>query len=180
MEITLETKFKVAMQYYGCDYLLCYNIEDTPVIERFIGSNTRFDMYEPDLENKRELLLLTPLSKISDEDTIEVAKICNGGKNIGRIHKYDYKNQDGCRMFIELQGEFPDSGDNTVVFFYDNGCIDKFYPQAGENGKHSDLRPDEYMLTYQYLQSKGYDLPHYLLNGKTPIEAGIALDKTTI
>lgn len=30
---------------------------------------------------------------------------------------------------------------------------------------------------YQYLQSRGYDLPHFLLGGKTLKEAGIALRK---
>lgn len=36
------------------------------------------------------------------------------------------------------------------------------------------------LLTSQYLQDQGYALPHFLLNGQTPIEAGIALDKTLI
>lgn len=40
--------------------------------------------------------------------------------------------------------------------------------------RHDDT-PKYVWLTFQYLQSKGYDLPHYLLGGKTLKEAGLAI-----
>ena len=36
----------------------------------------------------------------------------------------------------------------------------------------------DFCSAYQYLQSKGYDLPQYLLNGKTLKEAGLAIYPT--
>lgn len=33
----------------------------------------------------------------------------------------------------------------------------------------------KFLSAYQYLQSKGYDLPHYLLGGKTLEESGLAI-----
>lgn len=36
-------------------------------------------------------------------------------------------------------------------------------------------RADKTIIAVQYIQSKGYDLPNYLLNGKTLHEAGLAI-----
>lgn len=37
--------------------------------------------------------------------------------------------------------------------------------------------PEKAIETYQFLQSKGYDMPHYLLGGRTLKEAGLAIYK---
>jgi len=85
MEISNETKFKVALQYYGCDFLICYNIENNPVIEKFAGRNADFGIYMPDPVNKRDLLILKPLSAITDEDSMEVAKLAKCKYCIGDV-----------------------------------------------------------------------------------------------
>ena len=125
IKITNEIKFKVALQYYGHKLLLCYNIEGNPVIRTF--DSIHIDYYAPDAGNKRDLLILKPLSSITDEDV----------KVIG------FSNSD---EFLGLSS------------------INEKYI-----GKLSD---------FQYLQSKGYDLPQYELNNKTLKEAGLAIYET--
>jgi len=46
----------------------------------------------------------------------------------------------------------------------------------------SKFKLDESMncMAYQFLQSKCYDIPNFYLDGKTPIEAGIAVDEKTL
>ena len=68
MEISNEIKFKVALQYYGQPFLVCYNIENKPVIETFSGKNIEEGMYEPDVQNKRELLILKSPFKNTELD----------------------------------------------------------------------------------------------------------------
>ncbi len=46
----------------------------------------------------------------------------------------------------------------------------------GEGVKHDSIMKN--VNAYQYLQSKGYDLPNYLLCGKTLNEAGLAIYET--
>lgn len=138
MEITNEVKLKVALQYYdSCNILLCYNIENNPVIERFSGKNADLELFEPDFENKRDLLILKPLSSITDEDAIEVAKYWYSPVT------YIVSNRD---LAIKKTKEY--------------------------------LENPEVMLPLgagQFLQSLGYDLPQYLLGGKTLKEAGLAI-----
>ena len=143
MDIPNEIKLKVALQYYGCDFLSCYNIENNPVIQPFVRPNTDPDLYEPDFENKRDLLILKPLSAITDEDGIKTLKILyphiEKEANIGEI-RYLFKE------FTYLEG--------------------KVY-----------CNPEKTIQVYQCLQNLGYDLPHYLLEGKTLHEAGLAIYK---
>lgn len=138
MERPKEIKFKVALQYYGQPFLVCYNIENNPVIETFSGKNIEQGMYEPDNENKRELLILKPLSSITDKDAIEVAKIAK------------------CKYCI--------------------ADISDLKPHLLRSMSFTNVWNGNTVLSIcQYLQSKGYDLPQYLLGGKTLKEAGIAI-----
>jgi len=143
MEISNEIKFKVALQYYGQPFLVCYNIENKPVIETFSGKNIEEGMYEPDVVNKRELLILKPLSKITQDDAIEFHDIVFGG--IGK--KPYHVVAETVRNYIEM------------IFKGGKQCPDI----------------KGLVLTTQFLQSKGYDLPSYLLEGKTLQEVGLAI-----
>lgn len=53
--------------------------------------------------------------------------------------------------------------------------LDSLNGKGGVYRKHT----VDSILTYQFLQSKGYDLPHYLLDGKTLHEAGLAVYETS-
>ena len=46
---------------------------------------------------------------------------------------------------------------------------------AGTNSLVEDVKHLKFLMACQYLQSKGYDLPHYLLDGKNLKEAGLAI-----
>lgn len=120
---------------------------------------------------------LKPLSDISEEDAIGVAKILSSD-GVGRTHNYNFKNADGYKMYIELLSEFGSDKDNTLLFFYDDGSFDKFHPNVGDKGQHFDLRYDEAIHVYQYLQSKGYALPYLDYSVSDLVENGTIRLKT--
>jgi len=110
-------------------------------------TETMWDNVEYYIGNKA-YLILKPLSEITDEDIIEVCK---------------------------LQQEFKEQKDIKVSFDIDiknKGCLDCCIEWDGY--KHDYYQP-VYSPTYQYLQLKGYDLPQYLLEGKTLQEVGLAI-----
>lgn len=156
MEITEEIKFKVALQYYGCKFLVCYNIENNPVIETFEGKNAQLDIYEPDLKNKRELLILKPLSGISKSDAYEVARILFSKEYTGDDITY---NKDSIYVKIKIPNT---TINNNVKISFD-----------GHLRNMSGYGLNNTLQAHQYLQSKGYDLPNYLLGGKTLYECGL-------
>lgn len=85
------------------------------------------------------VLKLRPLSAITDEDAIEVSKICG--------YKHD-QNKWGRFVAQNFVQQREDALTHTLVV---SASI------------------------YQYLQSKGYDLPSWYLGGKTLHEAGLAI-----
>lgn len=131
MEITNESSEKVFAQYWPCEYTWegtqkrrKLKLESISVL---IGSKVG-----------SAKLLLKPLSSITDEDAIEVAKMSS--VDVSRLgHEY-------------------------VVNF----------------GKRIANSINLSWQIYSYLQSHGYDLPNYLLGGKTLIEAGLAIDINTL
>jgi hypothetical protein len=98
-------------------------------------------------------LLLKPLSAITDEEILEVAKI-EGLANAKITDRNDYK--------IEIT-------DDTYIFllnFKGEICLLK------NKYVHEIAKP---LAIYQFLQEKGYDLPSWHLGGKTLKEAGYAV-----
>jgi hypothetical protein len=109
MEISKETKLKVALQYYGCDFLVCYNLEGNPVIEKF-GKNFELNMYEPDLENKRDLLILKPQStsmafRVKDYEAMEKIRSMTEelSRFMGTVSKEDFFNKLILSNFLSYQ-----------------------------------------------------------------------------
>ena len=187
MEITNEIKAKVFAQYLGHrveldnggskvrNRILCAvgGIDDGG--HEYLKLKMGTFAHAVFIKENSAKLILKPLSEITDEDAMEVANICNGGDGIKGIHKYDYKTKDKAKFYIELKGEFEDDKNNTLIFFYEDGSFDKFHPNAGEKGEHFDLSDWQTLNVYQFLQSKGYDIPQYLLGGKTLKECGLAV-----
>jgi hypothetical protein len=118
----------------------------------------------------QECFSLTPLSAISDEDAIELA--FKGGLAKGyEIFKVYSKAPDTwvCvktrRKYFDDELKFNEDGykyEEVYVTFYDLKA-----------------------WQFQYLIQKGYAVPLFIepnhpLNGKTAIELGLAIDKTTI
>lgn len=146
MEITNETKAKVFAQYLGNK---CYR-GGTPD-ETLTGiTDEGFYFADGDLHPFKNpiKLMLKPLSAIRDEDAIEVAKL-----------QQEFKNQKGIKVGFHIDDK-------------NNGCLDCIIEWGGY--KHDYWQP-VYSPTFQYLQNKGYDLPNYLLGGKTLQKAGLAI-----
>ena len=90
LKLTNEEKEKVFAMYWGLSYLVCYNLEGTAVIDPITAKS--IDDIEPDIENKRDLLLLTPLSAITDEHATEVGKmLCQYGNPVNAHDDYYIK-----------------------------------------------------------------------------------------
>ena len=141
MKITDEIKTKVIAQYIGQRMLsghyligICFgDKEERPLLLSEKQNSTQLD-WEATFE--MDSLLLKPLSSITDEDAIEVAKI---------------------EGFID--------GKNYSLLLIGLSRIKSLERnQLDMNWK-----------AYQYLQSKGYDMPNYLLGGKTLQESGLAI-----
>lgn len=151
--LTTEQLARVFGERIGQPYLVCYNIEGAAVIQ--IEPITINDI-EPDIENKRDLLLLTPLEKISDEDLLECFLV--GKPSL----------PPGCTPTVEAE-------QSRRMIRIAGVLVSRFikYPHELSMERH------------RYLIQKGYDVPMFFGidhpdNGRTLIELGIAIDRTAI
>ena len=137
MKITNEIKAKVFAQYIFNPCVITMSetkgIVETIVIGLIQKGEGHFK------------LILKPLSTITDEDAIEVAKIMASPHIAMRLEKDDTRIRD-------------------AKYWIRNGLIATF----NCNGYKA-------LEAFQFLQLKGYDLPNYLLGGKTLNEAGLAI-----
>lgn len=156
MGITNEIKARVFAQYLGCGVEIKTDKKERAILgvvgfkepERVI---LRFPDDETPEWSYADLdefyLILRPLSEITDEDAIEVAKIIDSdAKDI-------YASEGTVHWTYEM---FDEEFENCIDFY-------SFPPIVAP------------IALFQYLQSRGYDLPHYLLGGKTLKEAGLAI-----
>jgi hypothetical protein len=157
MEITDEIKAKVFAQYIGQKVKL-----PDFTIEKFNGvfydkENWWFSFTH---EAKYNLLIkycmpiLKPISDITDEDAIGVAKMFGVTKKIKR-HK-----SKNCYIMVHR-------GYDSISFIENDVTYEDGVSVEGDVSRRLDV--------YQYLQSKGYDLPQYLLGNKTLHECGLAI-----
>jgi len=65
IKILPEQQMQVYARYWGCKYLLTINIEGNPVVQT-LRSRFMLDL-EPDLENRRDLILVRKIENITDE-----------------------------------------------------------------------------------------------------------------
>lgn len=151
MEIKTKNKFMVIAQYSGqpleCiiktgDHWQQRSFFQEVKIEGVVVTGKSFP-YSRLVSFSECKLILKPLSAISDEDAIELVKLC--GMEPAEIHVMEYG--------LEIKG----GGKYR--------CI---------TNRESDRGYVDYIIG-QFLQSKGYDLPNYLLGEKTLKEAGLAV-----
>lgn len=168
----------IAGAYFGCD-VICAPYGGQPkrqIIGTMIGLNNRgIDIKFPEWQSPHNILIsecqliLTPLSKISDEHAVWVYKIVftpvGGTKDI-----LVNKTQGGV---TQMYSRYADNGSLS------NGFMG-IYPEGLEIIYRDDNKlenPDTYraLLIWDYLRSKGYDCGH----GSIPslISAGIAVEK---
>lgn len=165
MQLTNQEIAKVFAMYLGCDvkvnaaHFTANNNSKNIKGKTILSPSIIADCHERTFQYSDFKLLLTPLSKIADEDAVHVAKM------IGASYRND--NDDV----------------NWNAYFTKKSFV---------NYLISNLKNDEDMYyakgiiyVYQYLISRSYDVQLWLgidhpANGKTAIELGIAIDKTTI
>lgn len=104
--------------------------------------------------NNEYKLVLKPLTLITDEDAIEMAELFGGVHGKILLNRpADLENND-IHFAVQVYTNEPK---------YTTYCTPKYWT-------------DGYgVKAYQFLQSKGYDLPTYLLDGKTLKESGLAI-----
>ncbi len=135
MEITNDIKAKVFAQYLGQKYN-DGDLEEPQIFPVEAETFSCFELYPNGMNSAK--LILKPLSAITDEDAIEVARIL---------------------------GYHPTQEKGTIGRRFANSFSEVWHSQ----------KPFDLLCAFQYLQSKGYDLPSYLLGGKTLHEAGLAI-----
>lgn len=157
MQLSNEIKGKVFAQYFG------------KRASHNSGKNIgRLVSLRLDDDYSSLVLILKPLSDITDEDAIAACKagypLAFMGNN--KISKWKTERK---KKFVSITTKY-----SAFSFEFDTeGCplIDMY-----DDGGLSNVFRNEF--AYQYLQSQGYDLPHYLLDGKTLHEAGLAIYET--
>lgn len=110
-------------------------------------------------------LFLKPLSAISDDDAVTVARMAVGAdesRNV--VAEITYRSHRHILIFEK-------SSQQEVEIDFENADVYL-------NTKNPCQLPFNNIQIIDFLRSKGYDLPSYHLGGKTLIEAGLAIDST--
>lgn len=175
MELTNNIKAKVFVQYLGREFV---HYTDNGR-ETFVGTVTGVDVFTTaalqcglktfslcaDIK-----LILKPLSQITDEHAVEVAKMM-GYDNFTEIVRdkngnflFVCGNTSGKKVIFAV-GPSINLLENNTLWWDDNDGSDG---HPGNDGEVS-------LACYQYLQNQGYDIPHYLLGNKTLHQAGLAI-----
>jgi hypothetical protein len=149
-QLTNEEIARVFAMYWGCE--VQHRLGETGRIRSVVQNMAQG--YEYTIVNKvihPHTLLLTPLSKISDEDAIEVAK----------MYGYDFSKK---------------SPTASEILKWTKDSLSHFgYPSAGFGIRYIDIF--QYLIQKGYAVPLFFGIDHPL-NGKTAIEIGIAIDKT--
>jgi hypothetical protein len=150
--LTNEEIARVLAMYYGCEYKKRDAYMEMNAF--WLYNEVWENRYDDDLRNCK--LLLTPLSEITDEDAIEVAKILYPKSPI-------------------TDSGMKGSGKTAIMWLF-------HYKDSLTRSVNYGL---SILEVYQYLIQKGYAVPLFFgidhpANGKTAIELGIAIDKTQI
>lgn len=139
-------------------------------------------------------LLLTPLSSISDEHAIEIAQLCWLG-GLGRNTDFKVIKRDDfavwvegyCRLGIKRYMCFNKYGGITTQSTFPADEKEPLSTLDHNIGSIQSSARDgaPYQMIFQYLKSKGYDVPLWFgidhpCNGMTAIQLNIAIDKTKL
>ena len=160
MEITNEIRAKVFAPYVY-NVFISWN-DSVGRIYKF--KLTPINIYNNNLLDIGHKLHLKPLSAITDEDIIGMCKALFSNIRIWVTNDSNHKIGIPMVSAISVEG--------YIVRLGYNGFIE----YELENGTQDEYNEATFIcLAYQFLQSKGYDIPHHLLGGKTLYEAGLAI-----
>lgn len=169
--ISNETKAKVIAQYIGQEFVDKYEAYQK---YKYVLIGVCKSEYQVDSENVWlalsngneftvegiQFTSIRPLSELSNEEAVEVAKIFG----FESPEPFELSN-DRIILFC------PQTNASISIWFDGEIMITDGERDISIGGDGVPL----YLLAYQYLQSIGIDLPQFLLGGKTLKEAGLAL-----
>ena len=165
-EISNEVKAKVFAQYLGQPFKMIINDRTFRVGVCTLGTIQ--------LLNPEDILILKPLSAITDEHAIEVAEMFYGLSNKNKyIKNYEVFNVEHENTIKVTAGNKEgNSIGGTVSFDYKSSYIEW---DENEWKQETDFYSTALLNAYQYLQSVGYDLPTFYLGGKTLFESELCV-----
>ena len=171
MKNTLENKAKFFAQYWGQEVLFHNNLNQNLIIHGYNLFNLPLEEY---------FLELKPLSSISDDDAIEVAKLAHQINDGWEIEKRDPKT-----IFLKRNGNVNDVFGLRIGLFYsaDMTAWHRFMPTKRREKTEqypvnlciynlTDTKPLPYIAIVDYLRSKGYALDWNGISVKEQIELG--------
>lgn len=146
MEINIDIKRAIYAQYLNQPFKMILN-------------NNSFFTGKCSLEtiillNTEDILVLKPISSITDNDAIEMAKLFGNIKDNVKLNRPNNINDNDNHFIIQVYTDKPEFISYTI-------------PKI--------INQNIGIYEYQWLQLKGYDLPHYLLNGKTLYESNLCI-----
>lgn len=171
MEIKNENKIKVLAQYIGCQVSIpagyAFNgFKTDDKVGEFNGIRNEGFIHIGNIGGYYSFghfqLILKPLSAITDEDALEVAKI------VGFENPEVYSRTED---YVLIQEKGKPVNNKSVSIWFDGEIL----ADGSERTTYEFSISEGISFVYQYLQSKGYDLPQYLLGGKTLKEAGLCI-----
>ena len=163
MEITDEQKSKIFSLYLGCEFISSEFVDTDRFCLNAVNLSGGLFEYEECHFVGDCKLLLNMLEDITDEDAVNI--ICATEKS---KEGFAVKNiiRNGLKISIEFKWKAPE--ESTMEFYHSTNGYDF--------GDMDNMK----VPVYQYLLAKEYDLPHYLLEGKTLIESDLAVDIKTL
>jgi hypothetical protein len=174
--LTADQIKRIFAQYWGQRILmLTLHSDRLQLVDHFLYPRFSFDMK----------LALTPLSSISDEHAIEVARLAMWCPEL-----IDFKENDLIKD-VNIEENIDHQSTHVILkvshFFHEGYVTIKFDGiifLTDENMEKQEYTP-ALNLIYNYLKQKGYAVPLFIEmghphNGKTAIELDIAIDKTLI
>jgi acyl-CoA-binding protein len=168
MNLNREQIARVFTMYIGCSCHDVYNDRVGEFSGLYVVNNEYYVQHKIGwtLRQDEIKLLLAPLSSITDEDAIEVVRLCGMPKNAEVLKVIKTPEH----VEVEYRWKNKPAELNTK---------DGYSYSAIASG----LRGDNKWEVREYLIQKGYAVPLFIEpnhpdNGKTAIELGLAIDKT--
>ena len=143
-ETFVDVKRKVFSQYVGQSMKVIMNSGKAEICECNVSTIS--------LLNPEDVLILRPLIDITDDEAIEMAKMFGNIKRDALVlnRPTDLLNDD-IHFAVQVYCKVPYASYETPKYWRDGYGV----------------------FAYQWLQSKGFDLPHYLLGEKTLYQSGL-------
>lgn len=161
MKNTIENKNKFFAQYYG-----------QPIGTKYYSDNDQFHKYVIGKDGFNwSWINLKPLSQISNEDAIEVAKLAHQSEHNNWIIKRRDSDLKYGSIHIERKGKLNDVYHVGISYKYAEIFANHHFLKTKDDDAKSfktnigkiqvnALKPTPYIIIVDYLRSKGYALPY--------------------